>query len=411
MAISIDNIPNGVLPPEIAEAFTSLLQVEGRVKFPLKDTSTSAVSTSSETPDNLGDEASIDGYIDSVDELEQLIEEAEDMADQLTKDMNIPVTGSALKAVRRLGGDNAITQAIFENALAGIEAAPLITLRQDPMLAALTGDGGLNGNWLQCSQVTAQAADLFQLRDSSAGKLPEDPVIPKNEEILDDFEGNLLQMILHIILMLWWNMIWPKFLVDLAIINPPRKIVALPLDSLIFFFASKKWKGTRYRIFKKKPQALIEEKGPINKLLNKLRIILLCKVPTALWNEDDYDPIVDVGVDCTTVDDNCPPPTPVIADSGPPYGLGSDDNTNIDIDEDGEVGISILPNDPCVTSSEFIKDVDTTVPDSLGMSPECLQAFTKIIQTVEDKAYTPKQTSASLLNTDLNTLVTDNFGI
>jgi hypothetical protein len=406
MAIDINNIPTGAIPPEIQKAFTDFLKVEGRITFPLKPTKTSAVSTSAAEPDGDGVDAEkeVNDLINSVDELENLVEQLEDMADQLTKDMNIPVpadNAALKKAVQQLGGDDAITREVYDTALAIIDTAPLMTFRQDPVTAALTGDGHIDGPWFECSQVTSQAADLFNLRPGGID-IPETPVLPKNDEILDDFEGNLLEMILHILLMLWWNMIWPKFLVDLAIINPPRKIVAIPIDGLIFFFKSVRWNGRRYRTFKKKPSALLEEKGPINTLLNELRKILLCKVPPKLWNRKDYDPIVEI--DCEGVDDECPGKSNPGNNSGPD-GLASD--------EVSSDGFDILSDEPCVTSDDFIENVDRAVPENLGMGPECLQAATRVANYVQDDVYSPRSPGAEdpTLQTDLGVVARENFGV
>jgi len=241
MPIDINNLPIGEVPSDVAQAFSNFLNVEGRIKFPLKPTTTSAVSTSTE---ELVEDPNkeVDELINNVAELEDLVEQLEDMSDQLTKDMKIPVDNkNLLKAVQRLGGENAITKEVFNTALAIVDHAPLMTFRQDPVLAALVGDGHLDGPWMDCDQVTSQVSDFFSIKDNVAS-LPETPVKPRNEEILDDFEGNMLDMMLHILLMLWWNMIWPKFLVDLSIINPSRMIVAIPIDGLLFFFKRIKWK-------------------------------------------------------------------------------------------------------------------------------------------------------------------------
>lgn len=389
MAIDVNNLPPGVIPPEIAEAFGQFLNVEGRVKFPLKPTRTSAVSRSAE--EDVGDtrdaEREVDDLIDSVDEMEDLVEQLEDLADQLIKDMNIPVDPDNTplkKAVQRLGGDDAITQDVFENALGIIENAPDITFRQSPIVAGYTGDGHIDGPWLDCSQVTAAAADYFNLRGDNPG-VPEDPVVPKNEEIFEDFDSNLADMILHIILMLWWNMIWPKFLVDLAIIDPLRLMIADPMDKLIGFF--------KFRPFRQKGKDWIRENGKINQALDKFRIFLLCAVPYKLWStaDKDYDPIVQV---------TCPAENDEECDDGQEPREGADkgdtDAKDFFADEDDEI---------CASPSEYGENAPPDEAEGLGMSPDCLQAASRVVRAVEDASYSSRQNSQSdpTLQTNLRT--------
>lgn len=418
MAIDIQNLPAGVVPPEIQQAFNQLLQVQGRVSFPLKPTRASAVSTSAQTPDEIKDipDKEIDDLISSVDEMEDLVEQLEDMADQLTKDMNIPIDPDnkpLLRATQRLGGDNAITQDVFNNALAIIDHAPLMTLRQDPVIAALTGDGHLEGPWLDCSQVTEQAADFFKLRNGRM-TFPEEPVVPRDDEVLRDFEENLAAMILHILLMLWWNMIWPKFLVDLVIIDPLRLMIADPLDGLIGFFKRK-------RRFRKKSKDWVRKKGKINKALNKFRKFLLCVVPYKLWStaDKDYDPIVEI--DCPAGEDySCPEDTTQYGDaedpdsaSSPPQNFdkkgGIEQMGNIvdDVDGDGEDDSDTI----CGAPDEFGDNAPDEEPEGLGMSPECLQAAARVVSAVENATYTPRRPSPNdpTLQTDLSRTVEDNF--
>ena len=144
----------------------------------------------------------------------------------------------------------------------------------------------------------------------------------------------------------------------------------------------------------------------MNKLLNRLRGILLCNVPPKLWNKKDYDPIVEI--DCTDVEDGCPKSKQVEEGEGP-AGLASDDN-GIDA---GGPGIDVLADDLCITSDDFIEGVDTTVPEGLGMSPECLKAASRVILAVEDTSYSAKQANANdpTLQTNLGVQVRENFGV
>ena len=401
MAIDIKNMPAGEVPPEIQQAFQELLKVQGRVKFPLKPTKVSAVSTSSEDVDDTG-EKEVDDLIKSVDELEDLVEQLEDMADQLTKDMAIPVDPGPLeKAVKRLGGNNVITQQVFNTALAILDNAGPITLRNDPVVAALTGDGHIEGPWLKCSSVTDQVADVFNLRKGKPG-LPEEPVVPRNQEIIQDFEGNLLEMILHIILMLWWNMIWPKFLVDLVVIDPLRMMIGYPFDGIAGFFK----KETRFR---KKSKDWLKKYGTINKALNRFRKFLLCRVPHVLWSSADeyYDPIVEI--DCPTDETWGCPPDPTQYDEN-----GSAANSSFIEDGDvSEIGKAMDEADSnvCGAPEDYGALAPPDEPENLGMPPECYDAAARVVRAVEDASYTPNSPTAndSTLETDLSTTIENNF--
>lgn len=411
MAIDINNIPRGQIPPEIARAFSDFLKVEGRVKFPLKPTTPSAFSSTAEEPDIQDADKEVDDLISHVADMENTVEQLEDMLDQLTKDMNIPVDPSnkpLARAVKRLGGDDAITQEVFNTALAIIDHAPLITLRQDPVIAALTGDGHLDGPWLDCSQVTAQAADFFNLRTESPLN-PEDPVVPRNDDILNDFEGNLLETILHLVLMLWWNMIWPKFLVDLVIIDPLRMMIADPFDKIAGFFKKEKR-------FRRKSKAWVRSKGKVNKALNKFRKFLLCKVPYKLWStaDKDYDPIVQI----TCPEDEiytCP-------EDGTNYdSTGSASSTDFNPDGDAsEMGVMMDEVDGdgeddsgiCGAPEEYGQNAPDDEPTGLGMSPECLKAASRVVSAVEDTVFTSRSPSSSTptLQTDLSDATMDSYG-
>lgn len=400
MAIDINNLKNGVIPPEIAEAMNDLLLVQGRIKFQLKQTQASAVSTSEENKDTVEDsiDDEITDLINSVAELENLVEQLEDMADELTKDMSIPVdpvNKPLLRAVKLLGGENTITQPVFNNALSILTYAPLMTLRQDPVTAAYTGDGHIEGPWMECSQVTQSAADFFNIRNGEIE--PNDaPVIPKNDEVLRDFEENLLAMTLHIILMLWWNMLWPKFIVDLTIIDPLRTMVADPIDKVIGFFKNKK--------FRKKSKEWVRANGTINKALVTFRTFLLCNVPHKLWKtaSKDYNPIVEVScpasklVECNDANGVLEGPEKSISDKG---------NKALEQSFGDE-----QTEDICASPSEFGANAPKDEATGLGMSPECLQAAAKIVNAVETSVYTSKKPGnvSPTIPTSLSTIFNGN---
>ncbi len=409
MAIDINNLPTGQVPSDVQQAFEELLNVQGRVVFPLKPTTVSAVSTSAQedTPDIADAEKEIDELVDSVVEMEDLVEQLEDMVDQLIKDMAIPVdpsNTSLLKAVRQLGGTNQITQKVFNTALAIIDNAGPITFRQDAPTAALTGDGHIDGPWLECSQVTDQVSNFFDLRSSSPS-LPEEPVYPRNDEIVKDFEGNLFATILHIVLMLWWNMIWPKFLVDLVIIDPLRMMIGYPLDGISGFFKEKER-------FRKKNKEWLKKYGRINKALNKFRKFLLCKVPYKLWSsaKQDYDPIVKIN--CPVDEDyTCTPDKTQYEHTG-----ASSASNNGNFEKSGDVSemgtaMDIADGEICGSPEDYGAHAPKEEPSGLGMSPECLAAAAKVVRAVEDSSYTPPNPSESTptLQTNVGTTIENNF--
>jgi hypothetical protein len=308
--VSIENLKTGEIPEEILKQ----LNVLNRISFSLKSTNVSAVSSQASDPTTLVPNTDpafdLDRLVTSVKELEDLIEQLEDIADELTKDMAIPFFNDAVKkAVHQLDPNaNAITKEVLEKALAIIDYFPMLMLGQDPALGPLIGDSTVEGPYLNCNEITKALGDIIKVppkTKSDAEKIVSD----KTAEIQEKWQKRMDLMFLEIILQLWWNILWPKFIVDMAIINPARTIVALPLDTIVVFF--KKDCGGRFK--KPKKDCVMgtsnanppysDAKGPINKILNKIRKFLLCKIPLALYPR--YNPIVPI--DCTGVESgDCP---------------------------------------------------------------------------------------------------------
>jgi hypothetical protein len=240
--VDIADLAGQQIPEEILEQ----LKVFGRVQYPLGKTVTSAVSTSAGDIDQeeIDELATVSGLIAHVASMEDLATQIEDMIDDLTADMNIPVPDSNRSlqdAVTALGGDGAITRDVFDKAQSLLAHAQILTNGYDPVMAALNGNGKIQGDYLDCDQVTRSIAATWNTPPPNE-YAPEDPIKDEASKIADDYEQNLGQMIIEILQNMFFNMIWPKYLVDLAIINPIRILVANPVDSLICFFKNFKKK-------------------------------------------------------------------------------------------------------------------------------------------------------------------------
>lgn len=370
------------IPPEVLEQ----LKVADRIKYFLRPTSTSAVSQSEQksdsTPDSLitQDDVNkdIDDLINEVKDFENLVEQLEDMVDEHLKDMSIPPadqrTADAIKVLDP-NGDGNITKDVLDKAMAIMDYLPLMSLGQDPVLAALTGDGTIDGPWMECNEITSSLAN--QLNNPPRNEYEADSSIKdQSTKIADNHEKRMVQMMLETLLMLWWNMLWPKIVVDAAIINPIRMSVANPTDSLILFFK----KVENVRRFKKKPKELLVKHGPINKLLNRLRILLLCKIPPPLYKR--YKPMVEI--DCKDANTPCPPPKEEKEFS--PDNKNAMTQMGNMMDEIGDA--------PCFTNEELLGNINNKQPEGFGASPSCAAAAKIVLDAVLADALTPPDGSA-----------------
>ena len=188
---NVEQLAGQQIPSEIAEQ----LKVLGRIQFPLKDTSAPNGSAVSSAGDQLSDDenanqTNISGILDHVEEMESLTDQLEDMLDQLTKDMAIPVDtddASLKDAVSLLGGDgNTITKDIFDKAQAIIDHAPIMILGQDPVLASLTGNGKLEGDYMNCDEITRGVAKAWNTADPKSYS-PESILKDNSAQISKDF--------------------------------------------------------------------------------------------------------------------------------------------------------------------------------------------------------------------------------
>jgi len=383
---SIETLAGQSIPPEIAEQ----LKVLGRINFPLKNTTVSAVSSAADQPSasEISNEAKINGILNHVKDMEDLTEQLEDMLDQLTKNMNIPVdpTNGPLKAaVKSLGGDgSSIDKDLFDTAQAIIDHAPiLVAMGYDP-IGSILGNGKLDGPFFNCDEITRGIASVFNEADPDSLS-PEAPLRNAANDIAKTFEENKAKQVLEMLLMLWWNMLWPKFVIMLSIVNPTRIVIAYPMDSLITFFKDMRPQCNKRR-FEIKPKECLKNYGPINKILNKLACFLLCKIPPKLYKR--YKPMVEptefqvlengrlTPCDCGTISD-CPPENT----SGPNFDKSGD------FDEMGNLMENV--NDPCANVDDFLDNVDTTQPEGLGMNPNCLDAARQVLDAIINDALTP----------------------
>lgn len=376
--INPSDLVNKSIPPEILEQ----LKVLGRVEFQPKPTVTSAVSTAGtkEDIDTAEENSNISGLIDHVAEMEDIVSQMEDMIDDLTKDMSIPVgdNKSVADAVKALGGSDNITKDIFDKAQALVDNAPILLTGRDYFIDALAGNGKIEGAYLDCDQVLKSVASTWNTAPANK-YTPEQPIIDETAKIADEYEQNLGKMVIEILQSFFFNMLWPKYLVDLAIINPTRIIVAYPLDGMIGFFMTK-----RFRVKDKK---WMETNGPVNKLLNKIRCTLLCVPPAKMWDLKKYKPIVDISKcqPCEKEGNPCP----------------SDNRTTAEVKE-GESKLkgmsnivdNIFPSNPaCIDSASIMGQADVSKPTGIGVPPECLKHAKVILEAVVADALSPTDPS------------------
>lgn len=373
---NIADFVNREIPAEIIEQ----LRIAGRVQQVLTPTQTSAVSTSVQedeaakgAPDP---DKELDDLIDGVDELEDLTEQLEDLIDEHLKDMKIPPANDTIaQAAKDMGSeDGTITQDVLDNSLAAMDYLPMMTLGQDPVLACLIGDGTIEGDWVECNEITAELAKKVRhpARDEYEA---EQSIKDSSTKMADDHEKRMIEMILEILLQLWWNMLWPKFVVDMGIINPLRMAIAYPVDSVIGFFKKKR--------FRRKNKSWLKNKGPVNKALNQLRIFLLCKIPPPLYPR--YDPIVEIN--CGGITDECPPEFETDSE-------GNATSKSSVPDEKGSVGsmgdyIDSAVDELCSKSEELLENVDRRKPEGFGSSPRCVKSAKIVLDAVVADALTP----------------------
>lgn len=366
------------LNQEISEEIADKLRIAGRIEQILKPTRTSAVSTSSQEdrpdPDVSRVNNEIDDLIDHVAEMEDLVEQLEDMVDDHLKDMNIPPANDRVaNAAKSLGStDGTITKDVLDQADLIHDLAPMLLTGTDPIEAPLTGAGIVDpqsGDFLNCNQITRQLAKQLKFIENPNLENAEIPLDDMNQDIASAHENSLKRMILDIIMKLIWNIIWVKLIVDHAIINPLRLTIANPLDSVILFF--KRDCGR----FRRPSSDCRKSKGPINKLLNKLRVILICKVPPRFYKR--YDPMEN-NVKCPATEPDCPPQT-----QGEEIKVKKDKSLAQMEQVMEQLGFSDCVNSDMLASGESI------VITGPGLPPECYENERIVHQAILDHSLNP----------------------
>jgi hypothetical protein len=379
--MNISDFMNKELPPEILEQ----LNVVGRVKFLLKPTVVSAVSEAEgsipvDTDDDLKKvRDDVSNIIDDIVKFEDLVEQLEDAADGLMADMNIPSPNDQVTdAVKQLGGDGNITKPIFDKALSIIDYTPMLTTGQDPFLTALTGDGFIDGERLECSELGPNLGKKIKLAKRT-NYTAETIIKDAGSEQKKKWDDMMWDMAIHLMNILIWKTMWP-ILVDHLLINSVRISIANPLDSIPGFF--RKTPNRKYPVidmWRIKTKDWLKAFGRANRLLNQLRWFLLCKLPLKLLGKktgQKYLPEVD-GLDCAT--------NPECAQQG---GLPVDSGFDQKVTFDQASDFMNKDPDPCIQDDDF-PGTTPKVSTKFGITPECIQAAKVVVETVISDAFTP----------------------
>lgn len=388
----IERLIGEEIPPEILRA----LKVEGRIKFIPKPTSKlgSAVSTSAEEPQPNAAKRQRDEVDDLIDEVvatEDMVKTLEDMYDDLTKDMRIPPPSDTVgAAAQQLGSpDGAITKDILDRAEAIIEHFPYTTGMGNPVVGALTGDSTLTGEYIRCNNITKAMADAYEAGLDNEETLENIINNFRNpaEQAEDDFKKKLGNMVGYIFNMLWWDKIWVR-LADFFLVQTER-VFAKPIDTPILLFRFKRLKKSNYYRF-----------GFIHKLLNELRIILLCRIPASAWSDYQPDPkfqfynqdtnnFMKLKDYCSQqFGQNCPEGTVLVKEESE----GEDDNFKLKVKDEtlsedtAEQLRNAFPDSNCIHESFFRSAFAEEKTDGPFISPTCLEAAKTVMDAVERDA-------------------------
>lgn len=393
----INNIIGESLTPE----FLRDMIVDGRIQFPLKPTKTSAISQPGDKDDYVKEgETNVDDLIDSVKENEDMVKLLEDMRDDMLAGMNIPPANDSIaEAAKALGSaDGSITKQVFDTAEAILD--PIIMepnlIGYSSIIAALTGNGKVEGDFLDCNKVTKGIADTWNVVANQEGPLTADELHKKGagqaiQDSRQSFSDKMAQMASYIFSMLWWEKIWAR--VVLFFIETTEKLIAVPIDTPFLIL----------RFFKKLTKKNYYKYGPIHKLLNKLKVYLLCTVPKKAWKPYNPDPKIKVWRQkqkkFITLQELCSQNNDVVecpgTDAPIPVGLGSEEegNANWDDDEDkmqkqmkDKLNSAFPDGDPECIATRFSSLFPEEKFDGPGMSPACMDAAKKVMDAVYDDA-------------------------
>jgi len=382
---------------EVTPEFLNEMMVEGRISFPFKPTTTSAISKPGDQSDDDGD---INKYLNNVKDNEDQIKLLEDMRDDMLKGMKIPpISDDIAEAAKKLGSlDGTITKKEFDIAETILDPDIFIPnqIGIAPDIGALIGNGNLTGNFVACHEVTQSIADNWKITGQNTGTTPEedkhkaDNTVQKAKK---KYERKLLDMFVYIFRMLWWNEIWPRMVVfHLEMIE---KLVAVPIDIPFLIL----------RFFKKFTKKNFYKYGPIHRLLNIVKIFLLCTLPKKIWK--DYNPRDEIKIfynnkmmpvkDMCILADDCEECNGEDTQGNKSYSSNADGNvdgfpTGQKKARDMQTGVRDKLNDEMDTSdptcapfklSDLFKEEPIAGP---GLSPECVEAAKKILDAVYEDA-------------------------
>jgi hypothetical protein len=388
---------------EISDDILNSLITEGRVQFTPKDTTTSAISQPGDVNDddlNTDGGEDIDDMIGKVKDNEDMVKLLEDMRDDMLKDMKIPPASDDIAdAAKKLGSlDGTITKDILDKAQTILDPVIMEPNLQgySSIMAALTGNGNIDGDFLQCNEVTKGMMDDWNARADDEGDLTADELHKQGAgdsvtRARESFSKKMADMFKYIFNMLWWEMIWPRMV--LFFLETTERFIAIPIDTPFLIL----------RFFKKLTKKNYMTYGPIHKLLNKLKILLLCTVPTNAWNNYNPDPEIKVwdtkNSEFVPLNEWCSKNDAVeecTGDIPEPATFGTVDDKEDDTwDSDADQMQKGLRNkldalfpggsDTCMPS-RFNELFSADSFEGPGMSPECAEAAKKIMEAVYDDA-------------------------
>jgi len=391
----------------------NLLISEGRIKFPeRKVTAPSAISKGTAMGEcQIGvdgvDTTRFDNKQDAINEIvhnvkenEDLVKMLEDMRDDLLKDMKIPPASDQIKeAAKFLGSkDGTIDKNIFDKAKTITKLVPLFPMGVDPRLAALLGDGRIKGPYKNCAEITRAVFDGIELvKDPDTKNFDEnfygfkpgettDQTIAKSDQA---FADQMKQMFAQLINKLFWDFIWTRMWV--GIFDMVEKMIAKPIDVPILILKSLLKRGPQYKLSTEN----FYKYGPVHKLLSKMIILFLCKIPRKHYDEYKPEPELQVYVNgkglvylasiCTAAADECPG---ILENNDDDQG-GSEKGVEEvgDLDQVGAAVENAFGQDDCPKTNlgSSLGKLDKG-KDSLAVNPDCLDAAKKVLQAVYNDA-------------------------
>lgn len=342
------NTIEGLLGSELTPDMLNDMIIEGRISFPFKPTTTSAISTAGDQKDSEDD---LDDYLNRIKNNEDLLKQLEDMRDDMLSGMRIPPANEDISdAAKKLGSvDGIIDKAVFDNAEAILDPDIFIPnqIGNAVDIGALIGDSNITGDFVPCNEVTKGICDSWKITGQDDGATIEgDKAKAKNsvQKAKQQYKKKLWDMFIYIFKMLWWNEIWPR--VVIFHMDMIERIIAIPIDIPFLIL----------RFFKKFTKKNFYKYGPVHRLINKLKIYLLCNIPRACFT--DYDPRREIVIfyndKMTPVVDMCK-----VAE-GCPECKGKDQQTaSFNNDDDGDV-------DGFPTDQDKAKDMQTKTRDKLN---------------------------------------------